>query len=140
MGFKIFKAVRKDKLALYGLNVGDLNQVVRASFAGEKAGVVYEGEKRFDLVIRLAKDERQDIADLQSLFIPLPSGNQVPLEQVADIAYERGIAQVSREEGKRRIVVGFNVRGRDVKTVVNKIAGWLLHYLWWSISKPGRGQ
>ncbi|HQW02518.1 MAG TPA: CusA/CzcA family heavy metal efflux RND transporter, partial [Saprospiraceae bacterium] len=111
----------KDKLALYGLNVGDLNQVVRASFAGEKAGLVYEGEKRFDLVVRVAKDERQDIADLKSLFIPLPSGNQVPLEQVADIAYERGIAQVSREEGKRRIVVGFNVRGRDVKTVVNEI-------------------
>ncbi len=112
----------KDKLALYGLNVGDLNQVVRASFAGEKAGVVYEGEKRFDLVVRVAKDDRQDIGNLKALYIPLPSGNQVPLEQVADIAYERGVAQVSREDGKRRIVIGFNVRGRDVKTVVNEIS------------------
>ena len=111
----------KDKLALYGLNVGDLNQVVRASFAGEKAGVVYEGEKRFDLVVRVAKDDRQDIENLKELFITLPSGNQVPLEQVADISYERGVAQVSREDGKRRIVIGFNVRGRDVKTVVDEI-------------------
>lgn len=111
----------KDKLALYGLNVGDLNQVVRASFAGEKAGVVYEGEKRFDLVVRVAKDDRQDIDNLKALYVPLPSGSQVPLEQVADIAYERGVAQVSREDGKRRIVIGFNVRGRDVKTVVNEI-------------------
>lgn len=112
----------KDKLALYGLNVGDLNQVVRASFAGEKAGVVYEGEKRFDLVVRVAIDERQDISNLKALFVPLPSGGQVPLEQVADIAFERGVAQVSREDGKRRIVIGFNVRGRDVKTVVNEIS------------------
>ncbi|MBP6679545.1 MAG: CusA/CzcA family heavy metal efflux RND transporter [Saprospiraceae bacterium] len=112
----------KDKLALYGLNVGDLNQIVRASFAGEKAGVVYEGEKRFDLVVRVAVDERQDISNLKALFVPLPSGNQVPLEQVADIAFERGVAQVSREDGKRRIVIGFNVRGRDVKTVVNEIS------------------
>src|SRR4030095_42263 len=97
----------KDKLALYGLNVGDLNQVLRTSFAGEKAGIVYEGEKRFDLVVRLALDERQDISNLKALFIPLPSGSQIPLEQVADIRYERGTAQVSREEGKRRIVIGF---------------------------------
>jgi cobalt-zinc-cadmium resistance protein CzcA len=112
----------KYKLALYGLNVGDLNQVVRASFAGEKAGIVYEGERRFDLVVRLEKDERQDIDQLKSLYVPLPSGSQVPLEQVADIAYERGVAQVSREDGKRRIVIGFNVRGRDVKSVVNEIS------------------
>jgi cobalt-zinc-cadmium resistance protein CzcA len=112
----------KDKLALYGLNVGALNQVVRASFAGDKAGTVYEGEKRFDLVVRVARDDRQDISNLKSLFVPLPSGSQVPLEQVADIEYERGVAQVSREDGKRRIVIGFNVRGRDVKTVVNEIS------------------
>jgi heavy metal efflux system protein len=111
----------KDKLALYGLNVGDLNQVIRSGFAGEKAGVVYEGEKRFDLVVRLAHDDRQDISNLKNLFVSLPSGSQIPLEQVADIALEQGFAQISREEGKRRIVVGFNVRGRDVKSVVEEI-------------------
>lgn len=111
----------KDKLALYGLNVGDLNRVIRVGFAGEAAGVVYEGEKRFDLVVRLAADNRQDISNLRTLFVPLPSGNQIPLEQVADIDYEPGPMQISREDGKRRIVVGFNVRGRDVKSVVDEI-------------------
>jgi len=111
----------KDKLALYGLNVGDLNKVIRTGFAGEKAGVVYEGEKRFDMVVRLAMDHRQDISNLKTLFISLPSGSQIPLEQVADINYEPGPMQISREDGKRRIVVGFNVRNRDVKTVINEI-------------------
>lgn len=111
----------KDKLALYGLTVGDLNQVIRTGFAGEKAGVVYEGEKRFDLVVRLEHDSRQDIGNLKNLFVSLPSGSQIPLEQVADIKFEPGPIQVSREDGKRRIVIGFNVRERDVKSVVNEI-------------------
>lgn len=111
----------KDKLALYGLNVGDLNKVIRTGFAGEVAGVVYEGEKRFDMVVRLALDKRQDISNLKTLFISLPSGSQIPLEQVADISYEPGPMQISREDGKRRIVVGFNVRNRDVKSVINEI-------------------
>jgi cobalt-zinc-cadmium resistance protein CzcA len=111
----------KDKMALYGLNTGDLNRVIRIGFAGEAAGVVYEGEKRFDLVVRLAEDSRQDIANVKSLFVTLPSGSQIPLEQVADIQYENGPMQVSREDGKRRIVVGFNVRGKDIQGVVEQI-------------------
>jgi cobalt-zinc-cadmium resistance protein CzcA len=111
----------KDKLALYGLNVGDLNKVIRTGFAGEVAGVVYEGEKRFDMVVRLAPEKRQDIANLKTLFVSLPSGSQIPLEQVADINYEPGPMQISREEGKRRIVVSFNVRDRDIKSVIEEI-------------------
>ena len=111
----------KDKLALYGLNVGDLNQMVRMGFAGEKAGVVYEGEKRFDLVVRLQEDAREDMDDLKNMFVTLPSGSQIPLSQVADIKIERGPAQISREQGKRRIIIGFNVRDRDVQTVVKEI-------------------
>ncbi len=110
-----------DKLALYGLNVGDINKVLRTAFAGEASGVVYEGEKRFDLVVRLQQDARQDIDDVKSLFISLPGGNQIPLEQVADVKYELGPIQISREEGKRRIVIGFNVRNRDVKSAVDDI-------------------
>lgn len=111
----------KDKLALYGLNVNDLNRIVRMGFAGESAGLVYEGEKRFDLVVRLSQEDRQDINNLKSLFVPLPSGSQIPLEQVASIQYEDGPMQISREDGHRRIVVGFNVRGRDVQSVVKDI-------------------
>jgi heavy metal efflux system protein len=111
----------KDRLALYGLNVADLNRVIRMGFAGESAGVVYEGEKRFDLVVRLTQESRQDINNLKSLYVTLPSGSQIPLDQVADIKYEDGPMQISREDGRRRIVVGFNVRGADVASVVNKI-------------------
>ncbi len=111
----------KDKVALYGLKIGDLNKVVRMGFAGEMAGSVYEGEKRFDMVVRLENDSRKDISNLKSLFVTLPSGSQIPLEQIADVNYEDGPMQISRENGKRRIVVGFNVRGRDVKSVVEEI-------------------
>ena len=111
----------KDKLALYGLNIGDLNKVISMGFAGEVAGVVYEGEKRFDLVVRLDQSSRGDISNIKSLFVTLPSGNQIPLEQIADVAYEDGPMQISREDGKRRIVVGFNVRGRDIESVVSEI-------------------
>lgn len=111
----------KDKLALYGLKIGDLNKVLRMGFAGESAGTVYEGEKRFDLVVRLAENSRDDISSIRSLFITLPSGNQIPLEQIADVQFEDGPMQISRDDGKRRIVVGFNVRGRDVESVVDDI-------------------
>jgi len=111
----------KDKLALYGLNVSDLNDAVSMGFAGTKAGVVYEQEKKFDLVVRLAEPYRQDVSNINNLYVTLPSGNQIPLGQVANVGFERGPAQISREDGKRRIIVGFNVRGRDVESVVNEI-------------------
>lgn len=110
-----------NKIALYGLNIADINQIIRSSFAGESAGKIYEESKRFDVVVRLNKDNRSDITDVSNLFIPLPNGQQVPLSQVASIAYEQGPVQVSREDGKRRITIGLNVRGRDVKSVVEEI-------------------
>lgn len=110
-----------DKIALYGLNITDVNKIVRASFAGESAGKIYEESKRFDVVVRMNAENRSDISDVSNLFIPLPSGQQVPLYQVASVEYEQGPVQVSRENGKRRITVGLNVRGRDVKSVVEEI-------------------
>lgn len=115
-----------DKLTLYGINVGDMNKILRTAFAGEKGGIVYEGEKRFNLVVRLEKSARDDISDVKSLFISLPGGNQIPLEQVADVNYEQGVMQISREDGRRRIVIGFNVRGRDVKSAVDEIQSKLI--------------
>lgn len=119
----------KDKLALYGLKISDISQIVRAGYAGEIAGFVYEGEKRFDVVVRLDHDARQDITNLRDMFIPLPNGQQIPLEQIASVAYEDGPQQISREDGKRRIVLGFNVRERDVKSVVNDIQDKLDQHL-----------
>ncbi|MGQ8870224.1 CusA/CzcA family heavy metal efflux RND transporter [Myroides sp. TSA_177.3] len=111
----------KDKLALYGLKIADISQIIRAGFAGETTGLVYEGEKRFDLVVRLDQASRSDIENLKNFFVPLADGQQIPLSQLADIDYEDGPQQISREDGRRRIVLGFNVKGRDVKSVVHDI-------------------
>ncbi|SHG78791.1 efflux RND transporter permease subunit [Flavobacterium johnsoniae] len=110
-----------DKIALYGLNISDINQIIRSSFAGESAGKIYDESKRFDVVVRMDENNRADITDVSNLFIPLPSGQQVPLSQVASVEYEQGPVQVIREDGKRRITVGLNVRGRDIKSVVEEI-------------------
>ena len=110
-----------NKIALYGLNISDINQIIRSSFAGESAGKIYEESKRFDVVVRMNQDNRADINDVSNLFIPLPNGQQVPLSQVASVEYEQGPVQVTREDGKRRISVGLNVRGRDIKSVVEEI-------------------
>lgn len=110
-----------DKIALYGLNISDINQIIRSSFAGESAGKIYDESKRFDVVVRMDEKNRADITDVSNLFIPLPNGQQVPLSQVASVDYEQGPVQVIREDGKRRITVGLNVRGRDIKSVVEEI-------------------
>lgn len=110
-----------NKIALYGLNITDINQIIRSSFAGESAGKIYEESKRFDVVVRMDAASRTDITDVSNLFIPLPNGQQVPLSQVATVSYEQGPVEVSRENGKRRITVGLNVRGRDIKSVVEEI-------------------
>ncbi|MFL1894784.1 CusA/CzcA family heavy metal efflux RND transporter [Aquimarina sp. 2-A2] len=109
------------KMAQYGVTVDKLNDYVSAAFAGEAAGVIFEGEKRFDVVIRLAKEFRQDINNLKNLYIDLPSGAQVPLKEVANISYKPGPMQISRDNTSRRISVGVNVRGRDVKSMVEEI-------------------
>ncbi|SHM59680.1 CusA/CzcA family heavy metal efflux RND transporter [Mucilaginibacter sp. OK098] len=114
-------AYNRDKAAQYGLNISDVNMILKTAFAGSVAGVVFEGEKRFDMVVRLNRNLRENISGVENLLIPLPSGNKVPLSQVADIAFKDAPAQVSREDGKRRIYVGFNVKDRDVETTVNEI-------------------
>jgi len=114
-------AYNRDKMAQYGLNISDVNMILKTAFAGSVAGVVFEGEKRFDMVVRLNRDLRENISGVENLLIPLPSGNKVPLSQVADIAFKDAPAQVSREDGKRRIYVGFNVKDRDVQTRVKEI-------------------
>ena len=111
----------RPKMAQYGVTVDKLNDYVSAAFAGETASVIFEGEKRFDVVIRLAKEFRQDINSLKNLYIDLPNGNQVPLKEVADISYKPGPMQISRDNTYRRISVGVNVRGRDVKSMVEEI-------------------
>ncbi|MCM5662514.1 CusA/CzcA family heavy metal efflux RND transporter [Galbibacter mesophilus] len=111
----------RNKLAQYGLEINQLNSVVQAAFAGGKAGVIFEGEKRFDLVVRLQKENRKDIEDVQNLFINLPNGSQIPLREIAEVSYEPGPMQISRDNTNRRTYVGINIRERDVKSVVEDI-------------------
>lgn len=113
------------QIANYGLNIDDINHMVSTAFAGGNAGVVYESERRFDLVVRLDSLHRSQIEDVGHLYIPDNKGRQIPLSQVADIRMELGPAQISREDGKRRIVIGFNTKGRDVATVVKDIQAQL---------------
>ncbi len=109
------------KIAGYGLNIEDINHTISTAFAGEAAGVVFENERKFDLVVRLDSASRTSIDDVSNLFVATTDGNQIPLSQVATVSFKEGPAQISREDGKRRIVVGFNVKGRDVASVVTEI-------------------
>lgn len=111
----------RNMIAQYNLDIADVNKVVNTAFAGQNAGNIYEGEKHFDLVVRLSGEKRQSIKDVQNLLIPAPNGNQIPLSQIADVSIKNGPNQIQREDAKRRIVVGFNVRGRDVKSIVNEL-------------------
>jgi len=111
----------RDKIAQYGLSIMDINATLKSAFAGTTTGFVYEGEKRFDLVVRLDKDSNENIDHVRNLFLSLPNGGKLPLSEVAEVAIKDAPEQISREEGNRRIVVGFNVQGRDVESVVNDI-------------------
>lgn len=111
----------RNRLAAYGLSVADVNQVVNAALAGQQAGLVFENERRFALVVRYAPEKRHSVDDIRQLLITTPSGNQLTLDQVAEVNLEAAPAQIQRDEAKRRIVVGFNVRGRDMESVVHDL-------------------
>ncbi|MEJ6656908.1 MAG: CusA/CzcA family heavy metal efflux RND transporter, partial [Pseudomonas sp.] len=108
-------------LARYGLNVEDLQALVATGIGGENAGLIYEGDRRFELVVRLPEIVRQDIDSLASLPVPLPDGGYVPLSEVAELEIAPAPNQISRENGKRRVVVTANVRDRDLGGFVEEV-------------------
>jgi len=109
------------KIARFGLNIEDLNQIVTMGFAGQTAGRVFEGEKQFDLVVRFEKEFRQDISNLENVAVQLPTGGSIPLSELANISYTKGPSKISRDNTQRRIVIGVNVRNRDLQSVVDDI-------------------
>ena len=111
----------RTKIARYGLNIQDVNDMISMGFAGKSTGSVFEGEKRFDLVVRLNIQERQDINSLKNLYIDTPHSGKVPLSELAEISYKKGAAKISRDDTRRRIVVGINVRNRDLQSVVDDV-------------------
>lgn len=129
----------RQEIAQYNVSIEQVNQVVNAAFSGQSAGLIYEGEKRFDLVVRMANDKKSDINDVRNLLIPTNNGTQVPLYVLADVKMIMGPNQIQRENAKRRIVVGFNARGRDVQSLMEELnqkvdkkvklpAGYSIHY------------
>ncbi len=109
-----------EKMAAYGVSVDDISEILETTFAGAVAGSLYDGDKKFDIVLRMDPSQR-NVESLEQLSIPLKNGTNIPLSQVADIDYSPAPAQVSHEDGARRIYVGFNVKGRDVQSTVEDI-------------------
>jgi len=108
-------------IARYGANIKEVNQVIQSAYAGGVAGKVFEGDRRFDLVVRLNSIQKKDWQQIKNLMVTVGNGKQVPLYELAEVKMEEGPYQIQREDAARRIVVGFNVRGKDVKTVVNEV-------------------
>lgn len=108
-------------IAQYHLSIGDINRVINTAFAGQSTGLVFEGEKRFDMVVRLNSNDRKNLDDVRNLLVSTPSGNQIPLSQLATVDIKDGPNQIQRENGQRRIVVGFNIKNRDVQGIVEEL-------------------
>ncbi len=116
-------SIRYDRKALaqYGLDIRAVNKIVNTALAGQSTGLVFEGEKRFELVVRLSGSRKKNLEDIQNLLVAAPNGSQIPLNQLAEVKILNGPNQIQREDAKRRIVVGFNIAGRDVQTIVNEL-------------------
>jgi heavy metal efflux system protein len=108
-------------IAQNNLTISEVNKVVNTAFAGQSTGLVFEEEKRFDLVVRLDLSQKKNLEDVENLLIPTANGNQIPLKQLANVAIKDGPNQIQREDAKRRIVVGFNIKDRDVQSIVNEL-------------------
>lgn len=130
------------KLALYGVQINNLNRIIEMGFAGAKLGTVYEGEKRFDLTLRLNKRHRTDLESLKNLYVDTPGGEKIPLRELAEITYTEGAAKIARDDTRRRVVVGVNVRNRDLQSVVadiqERITGNIILPPGYSISYGGQ--
>ncbi|MDP9140067.1 MAG: CusA/CzcA family heavy metal efflux RND transporter, partial [Pseudomonadota bacterium] len=112
---------RREMLARYGISVHDVQAVVATAFGGSDAGLLYDGDRRYEIVVRLPDAMRADPQTLEQLTVPLPDGGYVPLQEVADVVIAPGPNQINREQGKRRVVVTANVRGTDLGSVVLEV-------------------
>ncbi len=114
--------IKPDRAAIarYGINIEDVNDLVESVIAGKDAGLIYEGEQRFNLVVRLSDAAGKDVEQIKNLLVPAPNGARIPLSQLADVSVSEGPAQISRDDTRRRITVELNVRGRDIGSFVQE--------------------
>ena len=112
--------IDRSKIARYGINVADVNQIIETAIGGKSTGEVFEGEKRFDLIVRFKEDARNNVDVIKNILVPTPNGSSIPLSQLADVYIEEGPSQISRERSQRRIVVEANVRERDIGSFVEE--------------------
>ena len=118
---QIVISYKREALSQFGLNVEDVNNIVNTAFAGQSTGSVFEGEKKFDLVVRLDGEQRKNVDDVNNLLISTPSGIEIPLSTVASVELKESVTQIQRENAQRRIIVGFNVRNRDIQSTVEDL-------------------
>lgn len=113
--------INRDKIALYGINVDDVNDVISTALAGKEAGVIFEGDRKFDIMLRYQDEFKSDINAVGNILIAAPTGIKIPLSQLADIDLKEGPAEITRDNSKRRIVIQSNVRGRDIGSFVKEL-------------------
>ncbi|WP_226064943.1 efflux RND transporter permease subunit [Kaistella polysaccharea] len=118
---QIVISYKREALSQFGLNVEDVNNIVNTAFAGQSTGSVFEGEKKFDLVVRLDGEQRKNVDDVNNLLISTPLGTEIPLSTVASVELKESVNQIQRENAQRRIIVGFNVRNRDIQSTVEDL-------------------
>jgi cobalt-zinc-cadmium resistance protein CzcA len=118
---QIIISYNRPLIAQYHLSIADINKTVNTALAGQSAGLFFEDEKRFDIMVKLSNDQKRQVADIGNLLIPTPTGLQIPLHQLADVRLKEGTYQIQREDAKRRIIVGFNVGERDVQSIVQEL-------------------
>jgi cobalt-zinc-cadmium resistance protein CzcA len=111
----------RDRMSRYGISISAANNILETAFAGKVAGYVYENDRKFDIVVRMDSTLRTDINAVKNLYIPMTNGGHVPLDQIANVEFKEAPSQITHDNGERRIYVGFNVHGRDVKSTVNEI-------------------
>ena len=114
-------AINRNAIAHYGLQIEAVNKTVATAFAGSVAGSIYEGDQRYDISVRLDTQNRNQLHQLNNLYILNNQGQSIPLKEVASIQIENGPNQIQREQAQRRIIVGFNVRNRDVESIVKEL-------------------
>lgn len=118
---QIVISYKREAMSQFGLNVNDVNNIVNTAFAGQSTGSVFEGEKKFDLVVRLDGSQRKNVEDVNNLLISTSSGIEIPLSSVANVELKESVNQIQRENAQRRIIVGFNVRNRDIQSTVEDL-------------------